>query len=90
MSNYIASLYAATGRPYRSVTGNPAMIHARARSRRWWMTRPPSRIGGAPKPGAGPWARTSSYDRPTASFEYVGAPRPGAFRAFRNSVLKHR
>jgi len=31
-SAYVASLFKATGRPYRSVTGSPAMIHHRAKS----------------------------------------------------------
>ena len=75
MSEYVASLYLATGKPYTSVTSNPAMIQHRARSKNWNMRRGLSR---APQLG-----RTSTIDmrstvatsRFTASFDYVGEPR---------------
>ena len=82
MSDFVASLFRATGKPYYSVTGNPAMIYARARSMNWRMTRPPSR---APQQG-----RTSTLarleklasNRLTAGFEYVGPVREQEARFF--------
>lgn len=42
MSEFIAGLYACTGKPYRSVTSHPAMIRHRAKSPTWKMVRSPS------------------------------------------------
>jgi hypothetical protein len=79
LSEFVASLYVATGRPYFSTTGHPAMIRHRARSPLWRMSRPPGRIGTgrrASRPGlTAAMARTSSKNRNTASFEYVGEAR---------------
>jgi hypothetical protein len=77
MSEFVASLFAATGRPYTSVTSHPAMIHHRAKSPNWRMGRSPSRIRrGHRRNGAmAAWDRTLSSRRMTASFQYVGAPR---------------
>jgi hypothetical protein len=74
MSEFVASLFAATGKPYTSVTSHPAMIHHRARSANWRMARGPSRIRrGHRKNGVmAAWDRTLSSRRMTASFEYVG------------------
>jgi hypothetical protein len=77
MSEFIASLFAATGKPYRSVTSHPAMIHHRAKSPRWRMSRSPSRV----RPGQQRTDRmvaldkTVSSGRLTASFEYIGESR---------------
>jgi hypothetical protein len=77
MSEFVASLFAATGKPYRSVTSHPAMIHHRARSPHWRMSRSPSRI----RPGHRSSNRMAAFDktlssrRLTASFEYVGEAR---------------
>lgn len=77
VSDYIASVYRGTGRPYFSTTGNPAMIYHRARSKAWRMTRPPSRTRplGATST-IGKFSKTVAVNRYTASFEYVGAARP--------------
>lgn len=80
MSEFIASLYTGTGRPYTSVTSHPAMIRHRAGSRLWRMIRPPSRIGGSARRtrSAQRFAamdRTLSWRRLTASFEFIGRPR---------------
>jgi energy-coupling factor transporter ATP-binding protein EcfA2 len=81
MSEFIASLFAATGKPYRSVTSHPAMIHHRARSPRWRMSRSPSRV----RPGQQRSDRmvaldkTVSSGRLTASFEYIGDRRIRSF-----------
>lgn len=69
LSEYVAGLFRATGKPYRSVTSSPAMIHHRARSPHWRMLRTPSRTGKQKMKGL---QRTNAVNRLTASFEYVG------------------
>jgi len=71
-SAFVASLFKATGKPYRSVTGNPAMIHHRAKSPLWKMTRGPSRVTVGVLRG---FEKSSAAGRMTASFEYVGPAR---------------
>lgn len=85
MSEFIASLFAATGKPYRSVTSHPAMIRHRLRSRLWRMSRPPSRcrIGHRTDQRYAGFDRSSSWRRMTASFEYVGDPRIEDAKRFR-------
>lgn len=76
MSEYVASLFAASGKPYRSTTSHPAMIYYRARSPLWNMIRKPS----IADPGTGRnKARENGHirgyhsaTRLTAGFEYVG------------------
>jgi len=80
MSEYVASLFRTTGRPYRSVTSSPAMIRHRAKSPLWKMTRSPSRI--ASEPRLGQFRKSSSTRRLTASFEYVGPTRVKEARRF--------
>ena len=79
LSELVASFFRATGKPYRSVTANPAMIYHRARSPLWRMTRAPSRLG---HNSMSVLRRTSSANRLTASFEYVGPARPEDARRF--------
>jgi hypothetical protein len=99
MSEFVASLFAATGKPYRSMTSHPAMIHHRAKSPRWRMGRPPSRVRPRQRkllPMAA-WDQTLSSRRMTASFEYVGEGRAEIAAEFgicvhtrrRSSVGKH-
>lgn len=71
-ADFVASLFAATGRPYRSVTSSPTMIQRRARSEHWKTTRAPGR---AHRQTAPRLKSTSSRPRITASFEYVGPQR---------------
>jgi hypothetical protein len=71
-SEFVASMFKATGKPYRSVTGSPAMIHHRAKSPLWKMTRTPSRVSISAMKG---FAISSASSRITASFEYVGPAR---------------
>jgi GNAT superfamily N-acetyltransferase len=73
LSEFVASLYRATGRPFLSTTGHPAMIRHRAGSQNWRMTRAPGH-GHAQRRG-GRFSRASSAARLTASFEYIGRPR---------------
>lgn len=72
-SAFVASLFKSTGKPYRSVTGSPAMIHHRAKSPLWKMTRPPGRVSAM---NMKDFDRSSASGRLTASFEYVGPARP--------------
>jgi len=89
MSEFIGGVFRATKRPYFSTTGNPAMIHHRARSPHWRMIRPPSL--GKPQNVRALQTETAltkleykaaAVNRLTASFEYVGASRPDDARAF--------
>jgi hypothetical protein len=82
LSEFVASLYAATGKPYRSVTGHPGMIHHRAGSEKWRMTRGPGRTNRVEGKDFGRLNGTSSRSRMTASFEYVGCVRFEEARKF--------
>ncbi|MBY0587111.1 ABC transporter ATP-binding protein [bacterium] len=84
LSEFVASMYRAAGRVYRSVTSSPAMIRHRAKSALWRMTRGPSRVSDLPRKRS--LRTTSSIRRRTASFEYVGPPRPK--EASRFGILK--
>ena len=80
LSNYIASAYSGfKGRKYTSVTGNPAMIHYRAKSPLWKLMRPPS-VGKASRDAKkfNPIRTSHATNRLTASFEYVGPKNPQA------------
>jgi hypothetical protein len=76
MSEFVASLFAATGKPYVSTTSHPAMIRHRAKSPLWRMVRKPgmatSRGTNNVRVGMG---ATAALDRITAGFEYVGLRR---------------
>jgi len=84
LSEYVASLYAAKGKPYYSVTSNPGMIWHRARSPLWFMHRKPQRT--SPHKGRHPNFRklnkTIAAARLVAGFRYVGPARPEDARAF--------
>ena len=69
MSEFVAGMFRATGRPYRSVTSSPSMIRHRARSPLWKMIRAPSSTGYQRLKG---FRRTNAVDRLTASFEFAG------------------
>ena len=72
MSDFIASLYISTGKPYFSTTAHPAMIHHRTSSPLWRPTRKPT----AKLPHTHPnLSRTASPTRLTAGFEYIGPAR---------------
>jgi GNAT superfamily N-acetyltransferase len=75
LSEFVASLYIATGKPYTSTTSHPAMIRHRAHSRLWRMSRGPSRAKRGASQSMAAMKRTSSFSRLTASFGYVGPPR---------------
>jgi ABC-type dipeptide/oligopeptide/nickel transport system ATPase subunit/GNAT superfamily N-acetyltransferase len=81
LSEFIASLYRATGKPYTSTTSHPAMIRHRAKSKLWRMSRGPSLVGGHGK-RFNLMRKTSAIDRLTAGFEYVGPPRHAEAQGF--------
>lgn len=74
MSEYVASLFACRGKPYRSVTGNPAMIAHRRRSPLWKMIRRKSFTGRQGKSTSISRYVTAS-SRFTASFQWIGPRR---------------
>ena len=85
LSEFVASLMKAAGKPYRSTTSNPAMIRHRVRSPLWKMIRKPSLV----KRDAGELSRrrvgsgtTRAINRLTAGFEYVGPPLSEEARRF--------
>ncbi|HWE92911.1 MAG TPA: hypothetical protein VG269_02985 [Tepidisphaeraceae bacterium] len=84
LSAYVASLFAATGKPYFSTTSHPAIIRHRARSPLWKMLRAPGRVSraGITDTGTTGMRATLSLSRLTASFEYTGPSRPREAREF--------
>lgn len=72
LSEYVAGLYRATGKPYRSTTAHPSMIAHRARSKKWRMIQAPRRNAKVGPRGDKKMLRTISTKRRVASFEYVG------------------
>ncbi len=83
MSEFVASLYRATGKPYTSTTSHPAMIGHRAWSPLWRLSRRPGLAAGRGASGRfSLMRRTAAVDRLTAGFEYVGPPRPDEARRF--------
>ncbi len=85
MSEHIAAIYSATGKPYTSVTSHPAMIRHRWRSPLWKMTRSPQMCFGTDQSGltksSGKKVATS-FGRSTASFEYIGPTNPAEAQGF--------
>jgi ABC-type ATPase involved in cell division len=81
-SNYVASLFRATDKPYRSTTGSPSMIFYRAKSSEWKMTKRPSRNSEGMATSEPSLQKTIAKNRLVAAFEYVGKPNPKAAQAF--------
>jgi len=84
MSDYIASLFAATTKPYFSRTSHPAMIHHRLHSPHWKLLRPPGMVSKSSPSSlrTTQMSRTLSRPRLTTGFEYTGPPRPQDARRF--------
>lgn len=82
LSDFVASLYLATGKPYTSVTANPAMIGYRARSPKWCMRSAPKLHTATGKTGNQSMRRSVAVNRLTASFDYKGPANYGEARAF--------
>ena len=73
LSEFVASMFRATGKPYSSVTSNPAMIYHRAKSKNWNMRATPNLHRPIGKTSSRPgFAATTSLSRLTASFDYTG------------------
>ena len=85
ISEYVASLFVATGKKYRGVTLHPALCNHRKRSPLWKLVRAASLNRPNPK-AIGGLAGTHASTRMTASYEYVGKPNPEDARRF--GVLK--
>jgi len=85
MSEFVASLFKATGKDYGSTTSNPAMIRHRARSPLWKMNRRPGLVRpdrNENKTVAVGLAESRSVSRLTAGFTYVGPARAEESRRF--------
>ena len=72
MSEFIASVFRATGKRFRSISSHPALIRHRHRSPLWKMIRKPSFARQSALKGL---RKSSSASRLTASFEYIGPAR---------------
>jgi GNAT superfamily N-acetyltransferase len=74
LSEFVAGVYRARGKAYRSTTANPAMIRHRCRSPVWKMVREPSLVPAqrGEEVRASREGRTRATGRLTAGFEYVG------------------
>lgn len=86
MSEYVASLFRATGKPYRSTTSHPSMIGHRSRSRIWRTLSSPDLKTAHNGTCTGSFGRngqrSGSVRRLSASHEYIGPSRPDQARAF--------
>lgn len=74
MSEFVAHVYRATGKPYTSTTSSPAMIRHRAASPLWRVSRQAellSRPRGDPAVG---FSATAATSRLTWGFEFMGPP----------------
>lgn len=80
LSEFVASLFVTLGKPYCSTTSHPGMIHHRARSPLWKMTRQP---GFTSRPSLAQFVATTATQRFTAGFQYVGPPNLPAAKALR-------
>lgn len=86
MSEFVASLYASTGKRYQSTTSHPAMIRHRSRSPLWRMVRSPSFANFSASAKMAALLNTVSATCMTTAFRYVGPSRPEEARTF--GVLK--
>lgn len=81
LSEFVASLFCATGKKYFSRTSNPAFVAHRIRSPLWRLAHKADwgkkQGKGTSEPG---FRKTISLTRLTWSFEYVGAARPAEAR----------
>jgi Acetyltransferase (GNAT) family len=71
LSNFVASLYSCH-KPYKSVTGNPALIKSRAKSKFWKMTAVPKIENTSIKKSTTGHGKTIASNRYTASFLWIG------------------
>lgn len=78
LSEFVASLFVATGKPYFSTTSHPAMIAHRANSPLWKMHRRPRMVSrsGPNSRASCAMSETISRARNTAGFEFIGSANP--------------
>ena len=72
LSEHVGDLLLREGKRYTSVTSHPAMIHYRAKSKKWIMKRGPSRLAAPGAKAKTQNSKNTSIMRLTASFEYIG------------------
>ena len=72
LSDFVASMYLARNRPYRSTTSHPGMIQSRRHSLNWVMIRKPDRTKRSQQSTCIGLNKSVARDRITASFEFVG------------------
>ena len=77
LSEFVASLFVATGKKFRSTTSHPSMIRHRLRSRLWHTLRAPA-LNATSRTSK--FSRTIATTRMTAGFEYAGPARPAEAR----------
>lgn len=86
LSEFMGSIFRATGKPYRSITGNPAMIRHRSRSALWKCIRKPSlndnSMARSRHINIRRYSKTAATNRFTTSFEYIGPIRHQEAQAF--------
>lgn len=76
---YLASMFAATGKPFRGSISHPGLVRHLSNSPLWKCTRDLSLMTNNPNDIR---AKTLSTNRMTASFEYIGPKRPLEARRF--------
>ncbi|HEY3966824.1 MAG TPA: ABC transporter ATP-binding protein [Planctomycetaceae bacterium] len=81
LSEFVASLFVATGKRYCSRTSHPAMIRHRATSTLWRMGRGAS-FGSKQAGSCTAFNRSAALDRMTVGFRFVGPPNFEAARNF--------
>jgi hypothetical protein len=91
MSEFIASVFVATGKPYFSTTSHPALIRHRAQSPLWKMHRKPGMVGrcGVTSRKTTGMSDTNSRGRNTAGFEYIGPARTADARKLGVQITPH-
>lgn len=72
LSEHVGDLLLSEGKRYTSVTSHPAMIHYRAKSKKWIMTRGPSRTKSNHTEKMNIGKKANADHRLTASFRYIG------------------
>jgi energy-coupling factor transporter ATP-binding protein EcfA2 len=83
LSEYVASIFRATGKPYRDTTGHPGHVHHRRRSPLWKTTRAMGILRATRTRNKAVGLRNANaFNRLTCSFEYIGPARPEDARRF--------
>lgn len=85
LSEFVASLFSATGKPYCSTTSHPSMIRHRLASKNWRMIRKPSlvHLDGGEKKRIGSGKMSRATNRLTAGFKFTGETNEVEARRFR-------